>query len=105
MEELALIGVPSACSPVLVTVTPPFAASRIVVMLLIGIGAGVYFDLSMLSFQVPSELSAPRAAIAVIAKAMNALLRILPICQSPIPLTVADLAGCLKSSGAQRQPW
>jgi hypothetical protein len=51
----------------------------VVVKLLIGIGSGVYFDFSVLSFQVPSELSAPKAASVAIANPTNAVLRILTI--------------------------
>jgi hypothetical protein len=42
---------------------------------LTGIGAGVYFDFSALSFHVPIELSAPSAPIVVIARAISALVR------------------------------
>src|SRR5258708_27269204 len=72
---VALIAVPSVRSPVVVCLTPPSDASLVMVRLLTGIGAGVYFDFSTLNFQVPSVLSAPKAATVVITKAMKALMR------------------------------
>src|ERR1035438_1215079 len=47
--------------PVLVTLTPSGAASRVAVRLLTGHGAGVYLHFATLAFQVPRELSAPHA--------------------------------------------
>src|ERR1017187_6876797 len=77
---------------------PPSDASRVTVRLLTGIGAGVYFDVSALSFQVPIELSAPSAPIVVIARAISVLVRIVRICQPPL-----NYCGhrCLRSNGAQ----
>jgi hypothetical protein len=43
----------------------------VTVTLLSGIGEGVYFDFSGLNFHIPSELSAPKAATVVNAKAMS----------------------------------
>src|ERR1017187_1315193 len=59
---MAFIIVPSARSPVFVTFTPPLDASRTVVRLFNGNGAGVYFDFATFSFHVPIVLSAPKAA-------------------------------------------
>jgi hypothetical protein len=56
----------------------------VTVRLLTGIGAGVYFDFSTLSFQVPIELSAPKAATVVIARAISALVRSVRICKAPL---------------------
>src|ERR1019366_8894773 len=81
---MAFIIVPSARSPVFVTFTPPLDASRTVVRLFNGNGAGVYFDFSTLSFQVPIELSAPKAPMVVIARATSALVRIVRICKAPL---------------------
>ena len=72
---VALIAVPSDRSPVVVCFTPPSATSRVTVRLLTGIGAGVYFDFSILSFQVPSELSAPKTTPVEIARTTSALRR------------------------------
>src|SRR3984885_13999789 len=66
--------------PVLVTLTPPGAASRVTVRLFTGHGAGVCLHFAMLAFQVPRELSAPHADTeVVIAKANNARLNIFRI--------------------------
>src|ERR1700733_10493765 len=66
--------------PVLVTLTPPGAASRVTVRLFTGHGAGVYLHFAMLAFQVPRELSAPHAdTVVVIAKANNTRLNIFRI--------------------------
>jgi hypothetical protein len=63
---------------VVVTFTPPGAASRTTVRLFTGQGAGVYLDAVMLTFQVPRELSTPKAANGVtIVKAAKARLNIL----------------------------
>src|ERR1035437_4683346 len=79
-----LIGVPSAWTPVVVALAPPSIASRVLVRLLMGIGAGVYFDFATARFQVPMVLSAPNAATVVIARAIIALVRIVRICQAPL---------------------
>jgi hypothetical protein len=72
------MGVPSIRSPVLVTFTPPGTASRTAVRLFTGQGGGVCLVFSILAFQVPRELSAPKAAAAeVIAKTIRAKLKIL----------------------------
>src|SRR3984885_4582022 len=72
------MAVPSIRSPVLVTLTPPGTASRTAVTVFTGQGAGVYLVFSILTFQVPRELSAPKAAAAeVIAKTIRAKLKIL----------------------------
>jgi hypothetical protein len=64
--------------PVLVTLTPSGTASRTTVRLFTGQGAGVYLDAAVLAFQVPMELSAPKAAnVVVIAKLSKARLNIL----------------------------
>src|SRR5437764_4670204 len=76
------MGVPSACSPVTDCFTPPSEASRVTVRLFTGMGAGLYRDFSILSFQVPRVLSAPKAQMAVNAKAINVLLRVF-MCQAP----------------------
>src|ERR1035438_4016740 len=66
--------------PVLVTLTPPGAASGVSVRLFTGHGAGVYLLFAVLAFQVPMELSAPHAdTVVVIAKANNARLNIFRI--------------------------
>src|ERR1700693_1634225 len=52
---------------------PPSIPARTTVRLFTGMGAGVYFDYSTFSFQVPIVLSAPRAARAVAAKIKNSL--------------------------------
>src|ERR1039457_1391293 len=66
--------------PVLVTLTPPGAASRVTVRLFTGHGAGVYLHFATLAVQVPRELSAPHAdKVVVIAKANNARLNIFRI--------------------------
>src|ERR1019366_3289805 len=77
---------------------PPSDASRVTVRLLTGIGAGVYFDVSALSFHVPRVLSAPKAATVVIARAISVLVRIVRICQPPL-----NCCGhrCRRSNGAQ----
>src|ERR1700689_4168226 len=63
--------------PVLVTFTPPGAASRVTVRLFTGHGAGVYLLFAMLAFQVPRELSAPHAdKVVVTAKANSARVNI-----------------------------
>ena len=67
------------------------------VRLLMGIGAGVYFDFATSSFHVPSVLSAPKAATVVIARAISALVRIVRICQAPLNF---GGRGCLRSNGA-----
>src|SRR5580658_1325405 len=72
------MAVPSVRSPVLVTFTPPGTASRTAVTVFTGQGAGVYLVFSILTFQVPRELSAPKAAAAeLIAKTIRAKLKIL----------------------------
>jgi hypothetical protein len=74
------MALPSVRSPVLVTFTPPGTASRTAVTPFTGQGAGVYLVFSILAFQVPRELSAPKAAaVEVIAKAISAKLKILRI--------------------------
>src|ERR1019366_5282248 len=83
---------------VVVALAPPSIASRVLVRLVMGIGAGVYFDFSTLSFQVPIELSAPKAATVVIARAISALVRIVRICQAPLNF---GGRGCLRSNGAR----
>src|ERR1017187_2503212 len=66
--------------PVLVTFTPPGAASRVTVRLFTGHGAGVYLLFATLAFHVPRELSCPHAdKVVVIAKANNARLNIFRI--------------------------
>src|ERR1039457_1578701 len=60
-----MIALPSARSPVFVTITPPGTASRTDVRLFSGNGAGVYLDFATLTFQVPMELSAPKASPAI----------------------------------------
>src|ERR1039458_171138 len=62
-----------------------------------GIGAGVYFDFATFSCHVPSVLSAPKAATVVIARAINALVRIVRICQASLSFCGR---GCLRSNGA-----
>src|ERR1700739_4029616 len=77
---LALIAEPSVRVPLLVTLTPPGAASRVTVRFFTGHGAGVYLHFATLAFQVPRELSAPLAdTVVVIAKANNARLNIFRI--------------------------
>src|SRR5579872_4490799 len=64
---------PSVRVPVLVTLTPLGAASRVTVRFFTGQGAGVYLLFAILAFQVPRELSAPCAdAVRVIAETSNA---------------------------------
>src|SRR6202022_863476 len=67
------IGVPSDCSPVVLTFTPPSAASRALVRLLTGLGGGLNFDFARFSFQVPMLLSAAKAPSAVMATVMKSL--------------------------------
>src|SRR5579864_2295485 len=82
------MGVPSVRSPVLVTFTPPGAASRTEVTLFTGNGAGVYFVFSTLAFHVPRELSAPNAAdTEAIAKTITARFNTLRICESSFGLS------------------
>jgi hypothetical protein len=69
---------------VIVTLTPPSDASLVTVRLFNGNGAGVYFEFSTFSFQVPIELSAPKAATVVIARAIIAWVRIVRICKAPL---------------------
>src|SRR5579871_867535 len=83
---VALTAVPSVLSPVLVTFTPPGASSRTDVRLFTGNGAGVYLDFVVLTFQVPMELSAPKAATAVIAKTTRARLNGLRMFDSPFEI-------------------
>src|SRR5215471_17100543 len=62
------------------------------VRLLGGIGAGVYFDFSGLNFQVPSELSAPKAARVVNAMAISAWLKSFRTCFSfEYPMTAVRI--------------
>src|SRR5450631_399100 len=66
--------------PMLVTFTPPGAASRVTVRDFTGHGAGVYLLFATSAFQVPRELSAAKAeTVVVIAKANNATLKIFRI--------------------------
>src|SRR5713226_2467402 len=74
------MGVPSMFSPVVVTFTPPSDASRTVVRLLTVLGL-LLLLFSMLRFHVPSELSAPKTPIAVIAIPITNLAKILRIVQ------------------------
>src|ERR1019366_4195306 len=83
---------------VVVALAPPSIAFRVLVRLLMGIGAGVYFDFATLSFQVPIELSAPKAATVVIARAIIAWVRIVRICKAPLNF---GGRGCLRSNGAR----
>lgn len=73
-----LICLPSARPTLVVALTPSAKASRTIVTLLNGIGAGVYADLLMFSFHVPSELSAPNATMLATAKTMNIRMFSLP---------------------------
>src|ERR1022692_4076036 len=98
---MAFIIVPSARSPVFVTFTPPLDASRTVVRLFNGNGAGVYVDLATFSFQVPMVLSAPKAATVVIARARITVLRIVRICQASL---IVRGHGCLRSNDTRHQP-
>jgi hypothetical protein len=83
-----LIAVPSVRSPVVVTFTPPDTASRTTVRLFTGQGAGVYLDAGMLTFHVPRELSASKAAnVVVIAKTTKARLNILRMVILPSELS------------------
>src|SRR3569832_1529365 len=66
---------PSARSPVVLTLTPSPAASRVVARLFTGSGPGEYLLFSTFSFQLPSELSAAKAtAVEVMARVARASL-------------------------------
>src|SRR5712692_5691180 len=67
----------------MVTLIPPSDVSRMTVRLLTGMGAGVYFDLSRFSFQVPTELSALKATAVTTAKTASALPMVLRMGHSP----------------------
>ena len=69
-------------------------------MSLTGIGAGVYFDFSTFSFHVPRELSAPNAAIVVVARTTSALVRMFRIAGPREVLCY----GCLRSKCAEGTP-
>src|SRR4051812_47009567 len=73
------MAVPSGASPVTVTFTPLSEASLKTVKLLTGTAPGLNFDCSMFSFQVPIVLSAPSAAIVVIARPIINLVKIVRI--------------------------
>src|SRR5580698_1285852 len=78
--------------PVLVTLTPPGAASRVTERLFTGHGAGVYLLFATLAFQVPRELSAPHAErVVVIAKANNARVNIFRIYVLLVRLSVSSV--------------
>src|SRR6266478_8993416 len=72
------MGVPSILSPGVVTFTPPSDASRTVVSLLTVLGP-LPVLLSVFRFHVPSELSAPKIPIAVIATPITNLAKMLCI--------------------------
>src|SRR5438876_11274742 len=80
------MAVPSILSPVVVTFTPPSDASRTVLRLLTVLGP-LPVLLSTLRFQVPSELSAPKTPIAVIATPITNFAKMLCIVFFPsLPL-------------------
>jgi hypothetical protein len=83
--------------PVLVAFTPFSDASRVVVRLLTVAGPGLYVDFSKFNFQLPSELSAPNAPMAVIDAPMSSFAITLRIF---LVLLVVELreGGCVKYS-------
>src|SRR6266566_4655482 len=100
------MGVPSIFSPVVVTFTPPSDASRTVVRLLTVLGP-LPVLLSVFRFHVPSELSAPKIPIAVIATPITNFAKMLFIVFLFSFLVLVEFLGgsCLEVSGVLARRW